>query len=798
MTFPKRIGFFSKLLSLTILTIVVVIAITTGFAIKQQGALLTSSLIQGNTSLTLVVSSQIEAGYLSQRWPFESLKMVSEDENVLYWWVVKPSGQVHLASSPDMWGKTITNSAVGTRELLVKDDLLPETGEKIKVIVNPLKIEGEGTPWTFWLGLSLRPIAAAKKRMILTNVAVGLLIIAIGVFLSFLLMRSTTRPIRALVNGTKAVAKGELGHQISITTKDELGELAFSFNEMSAALKQVKVEEDRRIKQLTALNRASQTVNVTLELDQVLAKIVSLASKTVGADYTSVILVDEANHIHRKTENLPGVPSIEYHIRDEGFTSWIMRSGQAVIIDEIGEDGAINSDLDEGAPRFANPYMVKVGVKSVASLPLRVRDRLLGVVYFHSLHAGTFHGQLSLLVTFVNQIAIAVENARLYGKVQQELTERKAAEEAIQHLVEFERLIAAVSTNFINLTLDKIDDEINQALQTTGEFSGVDRSYVFLFSEDGTKMDNTHEWCAEGIEPQIDNLKGLPVELSPWWMDKLNQFENVYIPRVADLPPEASTVKEILQPQGIQSLIVVPMVYGGSLIGYLGFDSVRTEKRWSEEDIALLKIVGEIFVSALKHKQAEEALRLSFIQLAETVSRAMESQDPYTAGHQRQVAELARMVGEKLGLEPDRLQGIYIAGLLHDIGKISIPAEILTHPGKLSDAEWALIRTHPRRGYEILEQVEFPWPVADITLHHHERLDGTGYPDGIKGNELSLEVRILGVCDVVDALSSDRPYRPARPKEMVVEELLSGKGTKYDEKVVDIMLEILEDGTATG
>jgi PAS domain S-box-containing protein len=197
-------------------------------------------------------------------------------------------------------------------------------------------------------------------------------------------------------------------------------------------------------------------------------------------------------------------------------------------------------------------------------------------------------------------------------------------------------------------------------------------------------------------------------------------------------------------------------------------------------------------------KQAEEALRRSFIQLAETVSRAMESQDPYTAGHQRQVAELARMVGEKLGLEPDRLQGIYIAGLLHDIGKISIPAEILTHPGKLSDAEWTLIRTHPRRGYEILEQVEFPWPVGDIALHHHERLDGTGYPDGLKGDQLSLEVRILGVCDVVDAMSSHRPYRPGRPNSAVIAELRAGKGTKYDPKVVDILIGIIESGEPIG
>ncbi len=135
-------------------------------------------------------------------------------------------------------------------------------------------------------------------------------------------------------------------------------------------------------------------------------------------NYTSVMLLDEAKHMHRSTENLPGLPAIEYRFRDEDFTSWIMRSGQAVIIDEIGEDGAINPDPDEGAPRFAKPHIVKVGVKSFAGLPLRGRGRLLGVVYLHSLHTGTFHGQLSLLVTFANQVAIAVENARLHEKVQ--------------------------------------------------------------------------------------------------------------------------------------------------------------------------------------------------------------------------------------------------------------------------------------------------------------------------------------------------------------------------------------------
>jgi PAS domain S-box/uncharacterized domain HDIG len=202
----------------------------------------------------------------------------------------------------------------------------------------------------------------------------------------------------------------------------------------------------------------------------------------------------------------------------------------------------------------------------------------------------------------------------------------------------------------------------------------------------------------------------------------------------------------------------------------------------------------EMLQDITNRKQAEEQLERSFIELAETISRAMASRDPYTAGHQRRVAELAQLVGKKMGLDKNRLMGLYIGGLLHDIGKISTPEVILSRPGKLSDEEWNLIRTHTKRGYEILDGANFPWPIADMTLHHHERLDGSGYPHGISGDELSLEVRILGVCDVVEAMSSHRPYRPARSREEVVGEIKGGRGTKYDADVVDVMLEIIETG----
>lgn len=205
------------------------------------------------------------------------------------------------------------------------------------------------------------------------------------------------------------------------------------------------------------------------------------------------------------------------------------------------------------------------------------------------------------------------ENGDIIGIIgfSQDITERRKAEKALEAQLGLEQVVATVSRSFIDLAPKEIDDAINRALERIALFSGVDRSYVFLFYDDGTRMHNTHEWCAEGIEPQIDKLRGLSADMVPWWMDKVNRFENIHIPCVADLPPEASAEKEILQAQDIQSLIVVPMVYGSSLLGFIGFDSVKVEKTWSEEAIALLGLIAEIFTSALERRRVGAALEKS-------------------------------------------------------------------------------------------------------------------------------------------------------------------------------------------
>jgi PAS domain S-box-containing protein len=185
----------------------------------------------------------------------------------------------------------------------------------------------------------------------------------------------------------------------------------------------------RRMEQLAALSQMSQAVTASLELDQVLAEIVSLASKVVASDYTTVVLMDEAGKIGQSAENLPGVPAIEYRVREKGLTSWIVRSRQAVVIDEIGEDGAISPDLGEGAPRFVSRPIVEAGIKSCACLPLMVKGQLLGVLHLHSVRPHALDDQLPLLTTFANQVAIAIENARLFEQTKAALEALRVSEE---------------------------------------------------------------------------------------------------------------------------------------------------------------------------------------------------------------------------------------------------------------------------------------------------------------------------------------------------------------------------------
>ncbi len=682
--------------------------------------------------------------------------------------------------------------------------------------------------------------------------------------------------------------------------------------------------------------------------------------------------------------------------------------------------------------------------------------------------------------------------------ISRDITDREEARAALQRQVDSQDLLLEISQKFANIAVDDIDDMINITLRMIGEFDNNDRSYICRLSDDQHTISNIHEWCAEGIAPEMESLQGLPVSVLPWWNGNFQDSQPISVSPVTDLLPAAPAEKEILPTESVQSIIVVPIFLEDKIIGFLGVDSVRCEKNWSQENVIMFETVAQHIAKAWQHKRLTQALQASenyfktifenngaaamiieedmtvtmvneeyqrllgykkedvigikwtdliprdsvaamkeyhrlrridpsavphkynaqlldkqgkyrdglvtvdiipetnksvatFIDFTEfnridralkasstvtevimhaadegellqrvcqktvevggyslawvgyvrqdqqqkvqpvayagtngaylsklnialqdpkrgqgptgqairtgqpvisrdfkqdetfkpwlknalrrgfkssmdiplmaenkafgvlsiysnqtdvfdneeqkllldtannlayaiislntrlegnqttqqlekslekmqrilrqaitSLGNALERKDPYTAGHQKKVVRLAVAIAEELQLSKGQIEGISVASNLHDIGKINVPSEIWSKPGKLSDLEFAMIKTHCQAGFEIVKEIEFPWPVAEVLLQHHERMDGSGYPRGLTGDQLLLEARIMAVADVVEAMASHRPYRPALGIDIALEEISKNRGILYDPDVVDACLRVFQ------
>ena len=222
----------------------------------------------------------------------------------------------------------------------------------------------------------------------------------------------------------------------------------------------------------------------------------------------------------------------------------------------------------------------------------------------------------------------------------------------------------------------------------------------------------------------------------------------------------------------------------------------RIEQRTTE----LIKLNEQLKQDIVRRESAEAEVQSTLAKLrsamggiVQAMALTVERRDPYTAGHQRRVSDLARGLAVEMALSGHQIDGIRMAGLIHDLGKICVPAEILSKPGQLSEIEHTLIKDHPQVGYEILKEIEFPWPVAQIVLQHHERIDGSGYPVGLSGDDIMIEAKTLAVADVVEAMASHRPYRPTLGRDMALEEISQNKGVLYDPDVVDACMKLLQE-----
>ncbi len=391
-------------------------------------------------------------------------------------------------------------------------------------------------------------------------------------------------------------------------------------------------------------------------------------------------------------------------------------------------------------------------------------------------------------------VELSISSAMLGGQwhaigIVRDITERKQAELALRHV---NRTLRALSD--CNQALIKASDEtqlLSEICRVIVEVGGYRLAYVGSAEDDANKSVRTLA--------QFGYDEGYLAAARISWADtELGRGPTGTAIRTGvvqvnqNFQSEAALMpwREAALARGYQSSIALPLKNSAGILGVLTVYAAEPNA-FNEVEIKLLQELADDLAFGIqtlrtRHAQERSAERLqrSMEATVQAVASTVEMRDPYTAGHQRRVAELATAIARDMGLAQDHVRSVYLAGVVHDLGKIHVPAEILSKPGKLSVLEFELIKTHPQTAYDILKGVDFPWPIAQIVFQHHERIDGSGYPRGLKGEEILLEARILMVADVVEAMASHRPYRPALGNELALQEISANAGKYYDADVV--------------
>jgi putative nucleotidyltransferase with HDIG domain len=453
-------------------------------------------------------------------------------------------------------------------------------------------------------------------------------------------------------------------------------------------------------------------------------------------------------------------------------------------------------DNPEGCPCHAHGY------ESVAVVPIRSDGHIIGLLQLNDGHPGMFDLPL---IHFFEELTTSLGVA----------FKRQQTEERVRMLLNRQTQINRMTLN-LGLTLD-----LEQTYQTIYEhiygLLDTDTFTISLYDTGNERLTTVFAATQQGVRDvsqvppdslqdgggrmQRDVIRsGEPVLVCNWHKATIEESARCRPPEdgiIAEsaLQPDASDGSDV-----IRSAALAPMKVEGQVFGVLQIQSHRPSA-YDEEDLQLLAGLANVAASAIRNAQLVDIIERDTRRLEtildgtiQALSRATEIRDPYTAGHQRRVTELVLRIADHLGLDKSSMDDLRMAGLLHDIGKMSVPAEILVKPTTLSDVERQLLAAHPQVGFDILKSAEAPYRVTEIVLQHHERLDGSGYPRGIRAEAILREARILSVADVVEAMSSHRPYRPALGIEAALEEVSTKSGTLYDPEVVEACVAVFKAG----
>lgn len=366
-----------------------------------------------------------------------------------------------------------------------------------------------------------------------------------------------------------------------------------------------------------------------------------------------------------------------------------------------------------------------------------------------------------------------------------DITHQKNQQNALAQRFHLETLLSTVSSRLV--LSGPFDETIKSVLQEIGTRLGLLSCALYFPQENSSSFRLFHVWNSYVFQNSNLLKETITLDLTPEQQELFKRYEPIEV--------------DIKDSKGcLFNVNIVPIDNGSSNATVLLLVQNKTSQPWHFIRYASsLKILAETLGEAFKRKKQQEILlqtidrlRETFNSTISTIGNVIEMKDNSTYGHQNRVAQLSLAIAREMGLPDAVIEAVYNTALVHDLGKLYIPSEILTKPATLSPLEYDVVKQHPRFGYEVLRNVRFPWPVAEIVLQHHERLDGSGYPEGLKGKDILLEARILAVADVIEAMASPRSYRPAHTIEEALEEIKRGAGITFDSSVVNHCIDIFE------
>ena len=519
------------------------------------------------------------------------------------------------------------------------------------------------------------------------------------------------------------------------------------------------------------IDRFPSNLAATLDFSTLMLSSVKKCVELIGAGRCAFFTRDLlTSDLHLEASNFENVRVFgEGPVRlDEPIMNRLVHQRESVLVE--GRPG----DL----PLMAS-VMNKMRSEAVLLVPLMVRDRNVGVMLLDNPerpHMFTPEN-VKLAERFANKVAAAMENARLHGSEQQKLKETMA-------LLEVSRLVTS--------TLD-IDVLLSRLVQITADVCEVGKCSVYIYLEES---DRFYPTATFSLFPDSDWETSLGEGISPSDMvaeeaESLMGHHQVIIsdPLLSPFIPD-----DKIEATSTRSVLLVPIFSRDHLLGIMVLFYPRERDDLETEDLNLVTAVAGQAAVAMENASLYENLEMSYFSTVKALARAIEVKDPYTYGHSERVTEYAMAIARRLGVTEWECRNIKYAAALHDIGKIGIARKILNKPGALSEEEFVHVKSHPLLGDSIIEPVAFLQAPRQIILHHHERYDGKGYPDGLKGEEIPLGARILAVADSFEAMMSDRPYRKALALEDATRELRINSGTQFDPRVVRASLDAIEEG----